>query len=120
MFETNKENFSGSKPIIGRRITFNPEEIGAFGLEQFFHILNINILYIKVREYLCNWTPNNVEKICINLHLVLLLKYQSEIKLNSDIVFQKLNSYFRNFGLYNMTHISKKIKNICVLFRIGY
>jgi hypothetical protein len=36
MFETNKGNFSGSKPIIGRKITFNPEEIGAFGLEQFF------------------------------------------------------------------------------------
>ena len=39
MFETNKGNFSGSKPIIGRRITFNPEEIGAFGLEQFVYIL---------------------------------------------------------------------------------
>ena len=39
LFETNKGNFSGSKPIIGRRITFNPEEIGAFGLEQFFYIL---------------------------------------------------------------------------------
>jgi hypothetical protein len=36
LFETNKGNFSGSKPIIGKRITFNPEEIGAFGLEQFF------------------------------------------------------------------------------------
>ena len=36
MFETNKGNFSGSKPIIGGRITFNPDEIGAFGLEQFF------------------------------------------------------------------------------------
>ena len=41
LFETNKGNFSGSKPIIGRRITFNPEEIGAFGLEQFFlHTVN--------------------------------------------------------------------------------
>ena len=39
LFETNKGNFSGSKPIIGRRITFNPEEIGAFGPEQFFYIL---------------------------------------------------------------------------------
>ena len=39
MFETNKGNFSGSKPIIGRRITFNLEEIGAFGLEQFVYIL---------------------------------------------------------------------------------
>jgi hypothetical protein len=38
MFETNKRNFSGSKPIMGRKITFNPEEIGAFGLEQFFYV----------------------------------------------------------------------------------
>jgi hypothetical protein len=30
LFETNKGNFSESKPIIGRRITFNPEEIGTF------------------------------------------------------------------------------------------
>jgi hypothetical protein len=41
LFETNKGNFSRSKPIIGRRITFNPEEIGAFGLEQFVYILYI-------------------------------------------------------------------------------
>jgi hypothetical protein len=27
MFETNKGNFSGSKPIIGKIITFNPEEL---------------------------------------------------------------------------------------------
>jgi hypothetical protein len=39
LFETNNINFSGSKPIIGRRITFNPEEIGPFGLEEFFYIL---------------------------------------------------------------------------------
>ena len=39
LFEANKGNLSGSKPIIGRRITFNPEEIEAFGLEQFFYIL---------------------------------------------------------------------------------
>ena len=38
LFETNKGNFSGSKPIIGMIITFNPEEIGAFGLEQIFYI----------------------------------------------------------------------------------
>jgi hypothetical protein len=39
LFEIIKGNFSGSKPIIGRRITFNPGEIGAFGLEQYFYIL---------------------------------------------------------------------------------
>jgi hypothetical protein len=33
LFETNKGNFSGPKPIIGRRITFNPEVNGTFGLE---------------------------------------------------------------------------------------
>ena len=38
LFEANKGNYYGSKRIIGRRITFNPEEIGAFGLEQFFYI----------------------------------------------------------------------------------
>ena len=40
LFETNKGNFSG-KPILGKRITFNPEEIGAFCLKQFFYILYI-------------------------------------------------------------------------------
>jgi hypothetical protein len=44
LFETSKGNFPGSKPIIGKRITFNPEEIGAFGLEHFFHILHV---YVK-------------------------------------------------------------------------
>jgi hypothetical protein len=39
MFETNKGNFSGSKPIIGRSITFNPEKLDLVGLEQFFYIL---------------------------------------------------------------------------------
>jgi hypothetical protein len=41
LFETNKRNFSGSKSIIDRRITFNSDEIGAFSLEQFFYILYI-------------------------------------------------------------------------------
>ena len=37
------------KPIIGRRITFNPEEIGDFGLEQFFYILYI---YLKFSNFI--------------------------------------------------------------------
>ena len=50
LFETNKGNFSGSKPIIGRRITFNPKEIGAFGLEQFFYILyKLNIIFSTIK-----------------------------------------------------------------------
>ena len=41
LFETNKGNFSELKPIVGRGISFNQEEIGAFGLEQFFlHIVS--------------------------------------------------------------------------------
>jgi hypothetical protein len=50
LFETNKGNFSGSKPLIGSRITFNPEEIGAFGLEQFFNIL-YNTYCISKKKY---------------------------------------------------------------------
>ena len=50
LFETNKGNFSGSKPIIGRRITFNPEEIGAFGLEQFFtYCMKYNYMKFKYK-----------------------------------------------------------------------
>jgi hypothetical protein len=50
LFETNKGNYSGSKPIIGRIITFNPEEIRAFGLEQFFYIL--------YKKYCMKYVPN--------------------------------------------------------------
>ena len=43
-------NYSGSKPMIGRRITLNPEAIEAFCLEQFFtycmknfkHVTNVS------------------------------------------------------------------------------
>jgi hypothetical protein len=48
LFETNNENFFRSKPIIGRRISFNPEEIGPFGLEQFFtYCSNLKLLSIS-------------------------------------------------------------------------
>jgi hypothetical protein len=39
LFETNRENFSGSKLIIGGSITFNPEKLDLVVLEQFFYIL---------------------------------------------------------------------------------
>ena len=42
-------DFSGSKPIIGRSITFNPEKLNLVGLEQFF-----NILYVHLKVELAN------------------------------------------------------------------
>jgi hypothetical protein len=55
LFETNKGNFAGSKPIIGRTITFNPEKIVAFGLEQFFYILyNKNFQKIFKLLFFCS------------------------------------------------------------------
>ena len=41
-FENNKGNFSGSKPIICRKITFNSEKI-----ELFFYILYRNLFYYR-------------------------------------------------------------------------